>query len=125
MWGSLRGAYATTLLCGGGHRDPKRIQTFQPNKIQSGSKDCYRENGKALKIQHQLPYHLDSEVSQETLSWQSRACSKVNHRRPMQGLRSGSLGVGDNARPYPPVCGSNAITHSLRDCEAVEGQHKH
>lgn len=125
MWGSLRGALATTLFIGGGRRDPKRISAFQPNKIQSGSQDCYRKDGKALKIQHQLSHHLDSEVSPKTPCREGRACSKVNHRGSMCRLRRGSLGVGSNARPHSSICGSNAEPYALSDCQAVEGQHKH
>ena len=125
MWGSLRGALATTLFIGGGRRDPKRISAFQPNKIQSGSEDCYREDGKALKIQHQLSHHLDSKVSQETSHRQSGEGLTGDSNRSMCRLRRGSLGIGSNARPYPSVCRSNAIAHALRDCEAVEGQFIH
>lgn len=72
--GSLQGTtsndYATTSEVGGGRYDYKRISAFQSSKIQSGCEDSNSEDRFSLQIQHQLPYNMDSKVSQETLGWQ-------------------------------------------------------
>ena len=65
MWGSLNGATATTFQFGGGRYDTQRISAFQPSKAQSGCEDCNCEDRLTLQIQHQLSYHLDSQVQEE------------------------------------------------------------
>lgn len=73
MYGSLNGTTsttATTFQSGGGRYDYKRISALQSSKIQSGREDSNSEDRFSLQIQHQLPYNMDSEVSEENLNWE-------------------------------------------------------
>ena len=74
LYGSLQGTTSkrltTTLKCGGGRYDYKRIQAFQSSKIQSGCEDSNSEDRFSLQIQHQLSYNMDTEVQKETFGWQ-------------------------------------------------------
>lgn len=68
MWGSfdVQPLEATTFQSGGGRYDYKRMSAFQSSKIQSGCEDSNSENRISLQIQHKLPHHLDSEISEES-----------------------------------------------------------
>ena len=74
MYGSLKGTTpneeTTTSIIGGGRNDCKRISTLQSSKIQSGCEDSNSEDRFSLQIQYQLPYNMDSEVSEENLNWE-------------------------------------------------------
>ncbi len=72
--GSLQGTtsndYATTSEVGGGRYDYKRISAFQSSKMQSGCEDCNSEDRFSLQVQYQLPYNMDSEVSEKSIERQ-------------------------------------------------------
>lgn len=57
------------LPFGGDTYDKKRIQTFQPEEIQFGCKDCNSANWKSLQIQHQLSYNMDSQIPKKSINW--------------------------------------------------------
>jgi len=53
----------------------KRIQTLQSKEVQLRCKNSDCENWKSLQVQYQLPYNLDSEVSEKSLNWQGGICA--------------------------------------------------
>ena len=53
----------------------KRIQTFQSKEVQLRCKNSNSKNWKSLQVQYQLPYYMDSEVSEKSLNWKGGICA--------------------------------------------------
>ena len=53
----------------------KRIQTLQSKDVQLRCKNSNSKNWKSLQVQYQLPYNLDSEVSEKSLNWKGGICA--------------------------------------------------
>ena len=53
----------------------KRIQTLQSKEVQYRCKDSNSEDRFSLQVQYQLPYNLDSEVSEKSLNWEGGICA--------------------------------------------------
>ena len=53
----------------------KRIQTLQSKEVQLRCKNSNSEDRKSLQVQYQLPYNLDSEVSEKSLNWKGGICA--------------------------------------------------
>ena len=53
----------------------KRIQTLQSKEVQHRCKNSNSEDRFSLQVQYQLPYNLDSEVSEKSLNWKGGICA--------------------------------------------------
>ena len=53
----------------------KRIQTLQSKKVQLRCKNSNSEDRFSLQVQYQLPYNLDSEVSEKSFNWKGGICA--------------------------------------------------
>jgi len=53
----------------------KRIYTLQSNEVRFRCKNSNNKNWFSLQVQHQLPYNLDSEVSEKSLNWKGGICA--------------------------------------------------
>ena len=53
----------------------KRICTLQSNEVRFRCKNSNSENWKSLQVQYQLPYNMDSEVSEKSLNWKGGICA--------------------------------------------------
>ena len=53
----------------------KRIQTLQSKEVQYRCKDSNSEDRFSLQVQYQLPYNLDSEVSEKSFNWKGGICA--------------------------------------------------
>ena len=53
----------------------KRIQTLQSKEVQYRCKDSNSEDRFSLQVQYQLPYNLDSEVSEKSFDWEGGICA--------------------------------------------------
>ena len=53
----------------------KRIQTLQSKEVQLRCKNSNSKNWKSLQVQYQLPYYMDSEVSEKSLNWEGGICA--------------------------------------------------
>jgi len=53
----------------------KRIQTLQSEEVQFRCKNSDSKNWKSLQVQYQLPYNLDSEVSEKSFNWKGGICA--------------------------------------------------
>jgi len=53
----------------------KRIQTLQSKEVQYRCKDSNNEDRFSLQVQYQLPYNLDSEVSEKSFNWKGGICA--------------------------------------------------
>ena len=53
----------------------KRIQTLQSKEVQYRCKNSNSQNWKSLQVQYQLPYNLDSEVSEKSFNWKGGICA--------------------------------------------------
>jgi len=59
----------------GDNYDEKRICTLQSNEVRFRCKNSDCQNWKSLQVQYQLPYNLDSEVSEKSLNWKGGICA--------------------------------------------------
>ena len=53
------------LKCGGNFYGQNTVSALQPDKVSVGCQDSNGKEWKSLQVQHQLPHHLDSEVSEK------------------------------------------------------------
>ena len=53
----------------------KRIQTLQSKEVQHRCKNSNSEDRFSLQVQYQLPYNLDSEVSEKSFNWKGGICA--------------------------------------------------
>ena len=53
----------------------KRIQTLQSKDVQLRCKNSDSKNWESLQVQYQLPYNLDSEVSEKSFNWKGGICA--------------------------------------------------
>jgi len=53
----------------------KRIQTLQSKEVQHRCKNSNSEDRFSLQVQYQLPYNLDSEVSEKSFDWEGGICA--------------------------------------------------
>jgi len=59
----------------GDNYDEKRICTLQSKEVQLRCKNSNSKNWKSLQVQHQLPYYMDSKVSEKSLNWKGGICA--------------------------------------------------
>lgn len=59
----------------GDNYDEKRICTLQSNEVQLRCKDSNSEDRFSLQVQYQLPYYMDSKVSEKSLNWKGGICA--------------------------------------------------
>ena len=53
----------------------KRICTLQSKEVRFRCKNSNSEDRFSLQVQYQLPYNLDSEVSEKSLNWKGDICA--------------------------------------------------
>ena len=59
----------------GDNYDETRISTLQSNEVRFRCKNSNCKNWQSLQVQYQLPYYLDSEVSEKSLNWKGGICA--------------------------------------------------
>jgi len=78
MCGSLNGQPITEdnyHFRTGDNYDEKRICTLQSNEVRFRCKNSNSKNWQSLQVQYQLPYNMDSEVSEKSLNWKGGICA--------------------------------------------------